>query len=383
MLELAFWGSVAFVLYAYAGYPMALKGLATFRRRPVHAGDATPRVSVIIAAYTEERRIEKKLRNTLALTYPRERFEIIVASDCSSDRTDAIVRSFSDRGVTLVRAPERRGKEHAQRLAMEQASGEILVFSDVATVLEPSGVTQIVRSFSDPTVGCVSSVDRFVDADGRLSGEGAYVRYEMWLRDLETAVNSVVGLSGSFFAARRDLCRPWPDHLPSDFNVLLNTIKSGRRGVADRASVGYYPNIADEHKEFDRKVRTVLRGLSVLMHNRSLLNPIRYGLFSWQLASHKLCRWLAPFALVVALITNGLLLGEGAVYRAAFLGQVAWYAIAALGIASPRGMRHRLLKIPMYFVTVNASIVVAWGRYLIGQRATTWEPSQREAMVVE
>lgn len=381
-MELIFWGALAFVGYAYIGYPLALIGLSMVRRRSVLTGDVLPRVSLIVTAYNEERRIEKKLVNTLALTYPRDRFEIIVASDCSSDQTDAMVRSFADRGVTLVRAPERRGKEHAQRLAMERASGEILVFSDAATVLEPSGVTQIVRNFSDPTVGCVSSVDRFVDAAGQLSGEGAYVRYEMWLRDLETAVNSVVGLSGSFFAARRELCRPWPDHLPSDFNVLLNTVRSGRRGVADRASVGYYPNIADEHKEFDRKVRTVLRGLSVVMHNLSFLNPVRYGLFSWQLASHKLCRWLAPFALAAALLTNAFLLGEGAVYGALLLGQATWYLVAAIGIALPRRMSHRLVKIPMYFVLVNVSIAAAWCRYVIGQRATTWEPSRREPMSV-
>ncbi|MEO6666733.1 MAG: glycosyltransferase family 2 protein, partial [Nitrospiria bacterium] len=213
-------------------------------------------------------------------------------------------------------------------------------------------------------------------------GEGAYVRYEMWLRDLETAVNSVVGLSGSFFAARRELCRPWPDHLPSDFNVLLNTVKSGRRGVADPASVGYYPNIADEHKEFDRKVRTVLRGLSVVMHNLEFFNPVRYGLFSWQLVSHKLCRWLAPFALVAALMSNGFLLGEGAVYGALLLGQATWYLVAAIGIAWPRRLSHRLVKIPMYFVLVNVSIAAAWCRYVIGQRATTWEPSRREPMSV-
>ena len=135
--------------------------------------------------------------------------------------------------MRLVRATERRGKEAAQQLALESASGEILIFSDVATALAPNGVSTIVANFADPTVGCVSSIDRFVDADGRVSGEGAYVRYEMFLRALETRVNSLVGLSGSFFAARREVCARWASDRQSDFSTLLNAVDLGLRGVLD------------------------------------------------------------------------------------------------------------------------------------------------------
>lgn len=372
MAEIAFWCSVGLVLYAYLGYPCALMALSLVRRRPVKKGSLTPRVSFIITAHNEEARIHDKIENTLGQDYPPAALEVIVASDCSTDRTDDIVCAHAPR-VRLVRAPAREGKEAAQRLALESASGDILIFSDVATALARDGVSTIVANFADPTVGCVSSVDRFVDADGRVSGEGAYVRYEMWLRGLETRVNSIVGLSGSFFAARREVCRRWPTDRQSDFNTLLNAVEMGLRGVSDAQSVGYYHNISDDGWEFHRKVRTVVRGLSVLRANARLLNPLRYGLFAWQLASHKLCRWLVPFAMIAAWIANAALVSQSPVYLALFVVQLGFYAAALGGVWSGAGV----LRIPAFFLIVNIGILTAWFRYARGERITSWHPSKR------
>lgn len=377
MLEGIFWFSVFLVFYAYAGYPLLLKGISLYRTRPVQKGNIIPMVTFIITAYNEGKRIEEKITNTLTLHYPKEKLQIIVASDCSSDRTDEIARSYESRGVMLVRAPERRGKEHAQKCAVEAASGEIFIFSDVATILEPDGILKIVRNFSDSTVGCVSSVDRFIDPDGKVGGEGAYVRYEMFLRALESKVNTLVGLSGSFFAARRAVCRPWPIDAQSDFNILLNAVKLGLRGISDSESIGYYYDIAHEKKEFDRKVRTVLRGISVFMKNLSLLNVFKYGFFSWQLFSHKLCRWLVPFALILAGISNFLLMHSSAMYQLSFLIQVVFYSVASAWSATNFFPRMKVMKIPFYFVMVNVSILMAWFRYFKGERVLRWEPSQR------
>ena len=205
-IELGFWISAALIIYAYAGYPAILWVVALIRPRPVLKSGVTPTVTFVITAYNEEKRIGEKLKNTLELDYPGELIDVLVASDCSSDQTDDIVRSYQDQGIELIRAPARRGKEAAQKLAVDAAGGEVLVFSDVATILPREAISNIVRNFSDPSVGCVSSTDRFIDQDGRVSGEGAYVRYEMLLRSLETRVNSLVGLSGSFFAARSAVC---------------------------------------------------------------------------------------------------------------------------------------------------------------------------------
>jgi glycosyltransferase involved in cell wall biosynthesis len=377
MIELIFWFSLFFVFYAYAGYPLMLKGLSFFRKHPVQKGSFMPRVSFIITAYNEEKRIESKLKNSLEQVYPEDRLEIIVASDCSSDRTDQIVLSYQAKGVRLVRAPERKGKENAQKLAVEKASGEILVFSDVATVLDPDGVARIVENFSDSTVGCVSSVDRFINLDGKVSGEGAYVKYEMFIRNLETEINSIVGLSGSFFAARREVCRNWAIDLQSDFNTLLNSIKLGLRGVSDPESIGYYRNIADERKEFERKVRTVLRGISVFMKSLSLLNPFQYGLFSWQIFSHKLCRWLVPFAMILALLSNILLINRSSFYLYLFLFQFLFYLMALSGMATNFSSKKLIFKIPSFLVLINLSILKAWYRYIKGERLIAWEPSKR------
>lgn len=375
--EWTFWGSLIFIFYAYAGYCLVLLAISCIRSRPVLAGDIQPTVSFVITAYNEEARIEEKIENALQQQYPRERLEIVVASDCSSDRTDEIVRSYASSAVRLIRAPERRGKEAAQKVAVSQTSGEVLVFSDVATTLPPQGIANIVKSFHDPTVGCVSSVDQFVDEEGNLSGEGAYVKYEMLLRRLETKVNTLVGLSGSFFAARRTVCTPWADDLQSDFNTLLNSMKAGLRGVSDSQSVGYYRNLTDEKKEYQRKVRTVLRGIAVLMRSLPMLNPFRYGMFAWQLFSHKLCRWLVPFAMIGALVSNLVLATQSAWYRVLLVGQGIFYVLAAAYAGCHWMPKSNLFRLPSFFVLVNLSILDAWMRYVRGDRVFRWEPSKR------
>lgn len=369
--------SVGFIVYAYAGYPLALFLISLARSRPVRKKPVQPTVALIITAHNEERRILEKLNNSLLLEYPRERLDIVVASDCSTDATDKIVRSFEGSGVRLVRSEAKGGKEAAQKLAVESTTAEVLVFSDTATILEPRAIATIVSNFSDETVGCVSSVDRFIDVDGVVSGEGAYVRYEMSLRRLETQVNTLVGLSGSFFAARRGVCQNWAPDLQSDFNTLLNSVRVGLRGVADSDSVGFYRNLADQRKEYERKVRTVVRGISVFMRSLSLLNPIRYHLFAWQLFSHKLCRWLVPFAMIIALITNGVLAASSGFYQATLLAQATFYALALAYIATRRIPSLGLLRLPSFFVMVNVSILDAWVRYLRGERIVSWNPSKR------
>lgn len=354
-----------------------------------------PSVSFIITAYNEDARIKQKIDNSIPQDYPKDKLEIIIASDCSSDKTDEIVKSFKDKGVKLVRAPERKGKENAQKHAVDAAEGEILVFSDVATILKPNAISNIVDNFKDPKIGCVSSEDKFIDKDGNVSGEGAYVKYEMFLRNLESKVNTLVGLSGSFFAARREVCENWAIDLQSDFNTLLNSIKLGLKGISDPNSIGYYENIADEKKEFNRKTRTVLRGISVLMRNLSLLNPVKYGLFSWQLFSHKLCRWFVPFLLISAFISNLIIMFNSVPLFLIFILQSSFYSLAlfyyywqppSLQTSKPssrntlRAINSHLSaisKLCYFFIIVNTSIFAAWLKYIRGERATFWEPSKR------
>jgi cellulose synthase/poly-beta-1,6-N-acetylglucosamine synthase-like glycosyltransferase len=373
MAEYVFWGSALLVLYAYFGYPLLLAALSLVRGRPALRGDITPPLTFIITAFNEERQIERKILNSLEQDYPPGRLQIIVASDCSSDATDEIVRRYRDRGVELVRAPERRGKEAAQMLALEHARGEVVAFSDAATVLEPRALRMIVRSFADLEVGCVSSEDRVIDEQGRPGGEGAYVRYEMALRRLEGRVNSLVGLSGSFFAARREVCRGWQPDIQSDFNVLLSSVRLGLRGVSDPEALGYYHDVGDASREFARKRRTVLRGMSALWRNASMLNPFRHGLFALQLISHKLLRWLVPVFMLAALVSSAALLGRPA-YRLLFGLQVGFYLLALGGAA---GAGARAFRLPFFLLLTNTSILLAWLKFLRGERIVAWRPSER------
>lgn len=258
----------------------------------------------------------------------------------------------------------RGGKEVGQKLAAEAAKGEILVASYLAKILSENAVSNIARNFQYPTVGCVSSVDRFVDQDGRVSGEGAYVRYEMFLRSLETRVNSLVGLSESFFAARREVCKgAWSADLQSDFNTVLNSTRMGLRGVSDLDSIGYYKNIADQRKEFDRKVRAVEHGISVFMRGLALVNPLQHSVFAWQLLSHKLCRWLVPFGLMMAFASNALLALSSQCFARLFLIQILVYSLAIGGIFWKSLLRFPIIKLPSFFLLINASIFQAWVRY--------------------
>jgi len=340
-MQYLFWFSVFIIFYTYFGYPICLIIMLSFRNAKriiipsANSDNSTnttnitkPFVSLIITAYNEEKRIKQKIENSLIQDYPKGKLEIIIASDCSKDKTDEIVKAYGEEGVKLVRAPERKGKENAQKHAVNASTGEILVFSDVATILKPDGISNIVLNFIDPLIGCVSSEDMLIDKDGKTSGEGAYVKYEMFLRKLESQVNTLVGLSGSFFAARREVCNPWSADLQSDFSTLLNSIKVGMRGVSDPESVGYYQNILDEKKEFDRKVRTVQRGISVLMRNLALLNFLKYGIFSWQLFSHKLCRWLVPFFMLFAFISNAAIMFKSVFIFLLFILQLSFYVLA-------------------------------------------------------
>ncbi len=375
MLELIFFISLCSVVYAYFGYPFSLYLLSSVRFKDIQRASIQPKVTLIITAFNEEKRIREKLENSLALEYTKDKLQILVASDGSTDTTNTIVRSFADKGVELLKVIKRGGKENAQKEAVGHATGDVIVFSDVATFLEPQSLREIVSNFADPSVGCVSSEDRLIGQDGKPSGESFYVRYEMWLRRLESRVNSLVGLSGSFFAARKEVCQDFSGNVQSDFRTLLSSMKLGLRGVSDPKAIGSYLNIADEKREFERKVRTVLRGLTVFFNHLEFLNIFKYGLFSYQLFCHKLLRWLVPLFLVAALITNIIMAGSSLFFLILLFVHLFFYVIGIYGwfTQSLSG----IFKIPMFFIVVNAAIAVAWWQYMTGKRVILWTPSER------
>lgn len=376
-MEIAFWIAVVGCAYSYALYPLLLSLWPARRSYAKAAGTPAPAptVTLVIACRNEARRLRHKLDNALAVDYPS--LEIVVASDASDDDSDDIVRSYAARGVRLVRSPERRGKEHAQGLAIEQTTGEIIVFSDAGTDLPPDSIGHLVENFADPSVGAVSSEDRFITEDGRVVGEGAYVRYEMWLRRLESRRAGLVGLSGSFFGIRRSVAGAWNASIPSDFACALFAVKSGKRAVSDPRVVGVYRDIKDPSKEFGRKVRTAVRGMTAVAVLREVLNPFRYGLFSFQVWSHKVMRWLVPAFMALLLVTSVALARVHAVYAWALAAQVLGYAIVLAAHLAPGLRAIAPVRLAYFFVQVNLALGRAGLEFLRGRRIVTWDPSAR------
>lgn len=372
-----FWIAAAFLAYTFLGYPALMAVVGMVRRRPVRRAPITPPVTIIIPAHNEEARIGAKLEQTLALDYPAEQRQIIVASDGSTDGTNAIVSGFADRGVELLALAERNGKHHAQMLAVQRARGEILVFTDSSVTLEPQALRRIVSNFADPTVGCVSSEDHVAVPGRRWMGERFYVALEMKLRRLEARAGSLVGLSGSFCAARREVCAPWNPHQSSDFFLPLNAAGRGLRAVVDPECRGHYGLVRSERAELSRKVRTIVHGIDVLFSRLRLLNPFRTGFYSVQLVSHKLFRWLLPFAALALFVANLFLWNAGAFYRAALVAQVGAYGSGLLALAFGERSQFTLLRLAGFFLLGNAATVLAWMHFLRGEKFVAWEPSRR------
>lgn len=381
MLEFLFWLFALGSLFSYFIYPIILKVLDGIYSKPLRQSPtetAAPlTLSLIVTAYNEEARIREKIENTLKVHFEPARLELIVASDCSDDATDDIVREYADRGVRLVRASERLGKENAQKTAIDQAKGDIIVFSDVATQIPEDALQNLEAYFQDPDIGAVSSEDRFISKDGSVAGEGAYVKYEMWLRQQESRLAGLVGLSGSFFAARKEVCQIWDIHSPSDFNTALNTARLGLRAVTAPDVLGFYHDLKDPHKEYQRKIRTVIRGMTALSRHKEILNPSRFGLFAFQVFAHKLMRWLVPWFLIALLVTTMLITHEGVIYTLALLAQLAFYGAAALAHFLPSLRDISLIKLIYFFVQVNVALLDASIKFFAGERMTTWKPSAR------
>jgi len=365
--------------YSYFLYPVILQLIPPRSVRPVSsiANHKLPALSLIITAHNEEDRIREKLDNTLEIDYPRELLDIIVASDCSGDATDEIAGSYAEHGIRLVRADERKGKEYAQLCAIRASSSEILVFSDVATRIPGDALRILAGRFEDEQVGALSSEDRFVSTDGRVVGEGAYVKYEMWLRRMESGRAGLVGLSGSFFAARREVCEDWDIYSPSDFNTALNCAKKGMVAVSCPEVVGIYADVKDPGLEYRRKIRTVIRGVTAIARHPEVLNPFRMGMFAFQVWSHKIMRWGVPWFMLLFAITTLMLQGQGIIYTVALVAQVLFYALALLGWLSVTMRENTLVRLVFFFVQTNLALAQATAAFLLGKRMTVWAPSKR------
>lgn len=383
--EIVFWAGILALFYTYAGYPLLLAVVSRLRSRPLVradlAEDRLPHVSIVITAYNEQRDLPAKLENTLTIDYPRDRLELIVASDCSSDRTDDIVREFAARvsgqlAVRLHRQAERGGKTAAQNAAVELVRGEIILFSDATTLYQPDVLRVMVRDFADPTVGCVAGRLLYVDPSQSNVGVGAqsYWGYETMLRHYESRIGSLIGVSGCLYAVRRSAYVPLPPAAGSDFCIVLALAEKGLRTIFEPDAICTEETHQRTNKEMAMRVRLITHAYGDLRLHRKLMNPLRYGFFAIQLLSHKVCRYLVP-VFAIAILLASIPLAFHSRWYAVILGVQVWfYAMAALGWLLDRlGEHNRLLALPQYFVLVNLATLIAAYKYLRGERIVRWE----------
>jgi cellulose synthase/poly-beta-1,6-N-acetylglucosamine synthase-like glycosyltransferase len=380
--ELAFWLSVAALLYTYVGYPILLAVLSRLRPRVVRRSEFSPTVSVIITAYNEELALETKLENTLALQYPAKLLEIIVASDCSTDHTDEIALRFATRGVRLHRQSERLGKTAAQNAAVELARGEIVLFSDATTLYQPDVLQVLMPSFADPTVGCATGRVVYLDSGQSSVGHGtrSYWDYEFFLKQHESSVCSLIGVCGCLYAVRRSAYVPLYHEACSDFIIATKMVEQGLRAVYEPNAVCTEETNQQANKELRTRVRIITQTFADLWRHRGMMNPARSGFYAVELLSHKVMRYFVPLFLILVLIASAWLAPRSIFYAIALTAQLTFYGAAALAwILERRGIHSRLLAIPQYFVLTNLASLIAFYKFLRGERYVRWEPMRASA----
>lgn len=377
LLQTIFWSSIGLAMYVYVGYPMLVFALARIRPRKTRKADIEPTLSLIITAYNEERAIRQKIENSLALDYPKERLEIIVASDCSGDRTDEIVEEYEERRVELVRQPHRGGKTAAQNLAVEHAAGEIIVFSDATSMYRPDALRMLVRNFADESVGCVAGKLIYVDPEKTDVGTGArsYWEYETLLKESESRVCSLIGVSGCIYAVRRASYKPMYPEACSDFLIATVVFRQGLRTVYEPEALCTEETNQIGEKEMRMRVRVISQTFTDLWRNRDMMNPFRSGFYAVQLVSHKLLRYSVPLFITATFVSSAALAFSSFLFLIMFALQMLFLAAAASAWALERaGVRLGPLSIPYYFLLTNVASVAGFLQFLRGERYAAWEP---------
>ena len=376
-LEIALWIAVAVIAYTLVAYPILSVLLAAIIRKKVDKRPITPSVSFIIAAYNEENAIAEKIEQTVALDYPRDRLEIIVASDGSTDRTDEIVRSFADRGVKLYRCEGRKGKAHTLNQAVANAAtGEVIVFSDATGVFNPQAIRELVANLNDPEVGCVTGrVAYRYGRDVASRGFKGYQRFAVAVRRAETRFGSQTSVSGSIHAIRRDLYRPCDPAYSLDVIDALHTVVQGYRVVYENDAVSWEDSRSSVSDEFRCRVRMGVRGATMTPYIvGQLLRHARLR-YAFQMFSHKLLRWYLWLPLLAALATNAMIARHNAWYGYLFAFQILSYATGVVGLVASRfRVSIPFVALLSLFLIGNAGMCIGVVKALFGRRMAGWQP---------
>ncbi len=365
-------------VYVYIGYPVFLFTLVKAGKGKPHKIDEKylPKVTLLVSCYNEVDVVHEKIANTLAINYPSEKFEIIFISDGSDDGTDEAIKEYANQGIKLIRQEGRLGKTSAINMAMLGARGEMIVFSDANAMYKPNAVQKLVRNFADENVGYVVGAALYTDGaeSSASASEDTYWKYEVALKKLESTLHSVVGGDGAIYAIRKELYIPLDAKDINDFVNPLQIIAQGYRGVFDEEAICLEETAGDFGKEAKRKERIVNRSFRGLMKVKEVLNPLKFGFFSFEVISHKLLRWLIPVFLLIIASGSAYLSGQGVFFfQGLIILELLFTWLAIIGFLKVKNEKiHPVFFFPYYFLMVNWYSLVGIVKALMGDIQVTW-----------
>ena len=367
--------SVGLLLYVYAGYPLLLAALSSVRRRGRPEIGYTPKISVLIAAYNEEAAIGRKLEQTLALEYPKDKLEVVVVSDGSTDRTESIVETAGDSRIRLVRMPRRGGKTTAQNEAVKHCTGEVIVFSDATATYHPKALLYLAAHYADSKVGAVSGRYKYFDPEETSPtglGSAAFWNYENMIKLFQSRIKTLTGCSGCIYSVRATSYVPLRADACSDLVEPLCIVRNGYRVAFEDRALAYEETTKNSSQEFKMRVRVATRGMRGLLSVPELLQPWRNAWTAFQLMSHKILRWMVPVLLIVLFAGCAANLGRTP-FRVAFALQALFYLFVLASLVFPLHRRWKMLGVPLFFCTLNAAFLVSMIEVFRGRKFTTWE----------
>jgi len=362
-------------ILTYVLYPAVIWVIGRAAPFIIKRSEIQPPVSIIIAAYNEEKHIEQKIINTMALDYPNDKVEILIGSDGSSDRTLDILDRYASRGIRTFNYRINRGKTSVQNDLVREANGEILILTDAASFLSPDAIRLIVRNFADEKVGCVAGRMVFTATDENITtqSQGMYWKYESGIRVLESKLGRVIGVDGPLYAMRRELYIPLEPDMISDFLSPLLVLQDGNRVVLEEQAVVREEPKKRTDQEFETRRRITLRALTALFRHPGLLNPISDTFLAFQIIAHKLLRWAVGILVAVNLICCSML-ARKLFFKIILAGYIVFFISALMGWCfSGKEKKIPLLSIPYYFILVNAAATMGLIDFLRSRKATTWQ----------
>jgi serine acetyltransferase/glycosyltransferase involved in cell wall biosynthesis len=373
--------TIALSAYTYFIYPAIVWTIGALHPFKPLKKEVTPSVSIIIAAYNEAKHIQRKIENTLGLDYPADKLEIVVGSDGSRDNTADIVTRFSDRGVRLFDFDINRGKTAVQNDLVRSTKNDVLVFTDAASFMPPNSLKALVRSFANPTIGCVAGKMVFVNTDKNLTtqSQGLYWKYEVKLREMESRIGSLIGVDGPLYAVRRDNYIPLADNIISDFVTPLLVLTQNKKVIFENDAVIYEEPTEHSQHEFKTRRRITLRGLVGLKKHCEVLSFKKHPLVAFQVCSHKLLRWFVGPMIVLNLLATMMLFNIPFFKLALFL-HALFYCLALVGmIRKKNGKSGGYFKLPYYFCLVNSAATMGIYDFMKGKQIATWKPVRESA----